>query len=263
MIANGVCLKLIDTWKTLRSDVELEVRAALKENDYRTITKYLHDHQCTEQPQQKEEKEHTTPRLVKGEDVSFTDKFATIGTEQVRQRTFHAPQKTTELIKKERLQTVDVLVYQRAYDVRFSLGLETPVSTSVVFPQNVHLQREVKRTSFLSNDGIRIDLSLIHKADFHKGERTTQYEIEVECLPVLMTKPREVVLARLQYWTLFWLECLGKDVQTIIIPCDAGLLTRASSKIITSAVDVLWILKVRQETENQTTATTTTTQQHK
>jgi hypothetical protein len=256
MFAQHACCQTIEQWKqlcttksTAKDEVELELCASISEQHYNTVLKHLTDAFVSASVSTSDGKEGHSNALVKRVDSMFTDKYFMVGNQQVRQRTFMNQQDKPETIKKERLATLDILVLQRSYDIRMNLKRELAVTVEAKQQTPHQVQRDVKRVSFFTSDNMRIDLSIVQQQDFQHNKQTKTYEMEIECMPELLKTETERIFALLQYWTLFWMDCLPKDVKMMFVPIEQTSFSKLqqdkNAKVITVFTDSVWILKQR------------------
>ena len=263
MFAQPQCCQLINTWKHLlvSENVELELRTSVSQADFESVLKHLSDGYIA-YDEHKHEQKSTSKCIRRRMDCIFTDKYYSSGShdkKQIRSRTFsNQPNQVIETIEKERIAFLDILVVQRAYDVRLALKRESPVmkkkdeKVGDMVNNKLQTQRDVKRTSFYTDDDLRIDLSVIQQHDFlvNNGMTPTKtYEIEIECLKEASQRETERIFASLQYWSLYTMDCLKKDIKMLFIPVEYKSFTTLqhdkNAKAITSFCDYVWLLKNR------------------
>lgn len=268
MHAQPQCYRLIEQWNQL-ADGELEIRASVSEKDFQTVLSHLSQVPIFEVKSNKNQSprvesksdnyvESTNDRpVLTGDRPVLSKAFIHKQTQTCIDKCWELPSKPTirqrtsatapvETITKERIAHLDILVLQRAYDVRMNLKREIPINEPLLQTMPCTMQRKVQRTSFITQDGCSLDLSVVQnqKPD---GSFTTSYEIEVEMKKLSTTKDTALLFATLKYWTLFWMDCLPKQIQMVFLPIEAASLSNLekdkSTKLVTVCSDELWIIK--------------------
>jgi hypothetical protein len=256
MFAQPLCIALIEQWKSIaksdpKQNPELEVRSQLPDTDYQTVFRYL----AEEFDKHKQFDAKTDQkRLTKSETTHYRDLYYVQTHTQTQTNVnvrVRIPQiqssKNPEAIVKQRLSHLDVIVLQRAHDVRFSLKTEAQWSQSLL-GEPVQ-ERDIQRVSFYTNDHFRIDLSIVQQTDLKRKTSVKQYEIEVESLSEGLKANSEHVYASLQYWTLFWQDCLSKPLHFLFLPYDSNALAAIqkdkNATMLSAITDVLFIAKTK------------------
>jgi len=266
MFAQAACCATIDQWKQACKEndpLELELCSSVSEQHFNAVLKHLNDahasfasssslRQANSSGDSKRQQEQTPPHaIVKRIDSMCTDKFIMVGPkQQLRQRTWMNKPDKPELISKQRLVSLDILILQRAYDTRMNLKREERQETiQNTKPVVVIQERTIKRVTFITTDHVCFDLSIVEQHDLQTTTVKKTYEIEIECVREGSSLNTEELFACLQYWTLFWMECLPKQVKLLFVPIEDTSLTKLqqdkNAKVMTVFTDSVWVLKNR------------------